>query len=439
MQARRTAGTLAAMGEVVGRQPLWSGWAGKLDRLPWGLSWRSDVALPVVVGLLQVAAGIGAAWHHHHQIDIGSFQWALLVAGPLALVARRHHPVAVLWVTFAATLGSSGEWAGYLSLIVAFFTAATGGHRRAAWTVAVVGYVCSNWLGPLVFGQPAASLQQALFLAAWLTVLVVVAEIRRMYLDNVARAKAARQLEDQHRASAERLRIARDLHDVIGHNISLINVQAAVGLDLMDSRPEQARASLAAIKTVSKEALDELRTMLVALRQAGEDVPRAPAPGLERLPELLDLTRAAGLSVTEEVTGDQRPVPPAVAVAAYRIVQESLTNVARHAGLATALVRLSYQPEHLLVEVVDDGRAPNGKLPADNGGGSGGGSGSGIAGMRERAATVGGRLDAGPLPGGGFAVVADLPLAPSRPPVPLKGDGDGDGVGDGDDDGGGGA
>jgi signal transduction histidine kinase len=400
----------AAMGEVVDHQPFWDRFASKWGRLPWGLSWRRDVALPVVVGVLQIAGGVGSAWHHqHHQVDVGAINWVLLMVGPLALVARRRHPVAVLWVTFAATLGSSGQWAGYLSLIVAFFTAATGGHRRAAWSVVVVGYVCSNWLGPLVYGQPVASLDQALLLAAWLLVLVVVAEIRRMYLENLAKARAARELEGQRRAGEERLRIARDLHDMIGHNISLINVQAGVGLDLMDTHPEQARASLTAIKTVSKEA----RTMLMALRQAGEDVPRSPAPGLERLPELLDLTRAAGLSVTEEVTGERRPLPSAVDVAAYRIVQESLTNVARHAGPATALVRLSYEPDHLCVEVRDNGRATagNGKSAA--------GSGSGIAGMRERAAILGGQLEAGPRPGGGFAVKADLPLSTPMPLGPL--------------------
>ena len=398
------------MGEVVDQHPLLSRLALKWTRLPWGLSWRQDVALPVVVGVLQVAAGLAAAWHHDdHQVDIGAVNWVLLVVGPLALVARRRHPVAVLWVTFAATLGSSGEWAGYLSLIVAFFSAATTGRRRAARAVVVVGFVCSNWLAPLVYGEPVASADQALLLAAWLLVLVVIAEIRRLYLENVAKAKAARALDDQRRASEERLRIARDLHDVIGHNISLINVQAGVGLDLMDTHPEQARSSLAAIKTVSKEALDELRTMLVALRQAGEDVPRAPAPGLERLPELLDLTRAAGVSVRSEVTGQPRPVPTAVAVAAYRIVQESLTNVARHAGPASAIVRLSYQPDRLVVEVLDNGRAPaaNGK-PAP-------GSGTGIAGMRERAAIVGGQLEAGPRPRGGFEVAAELPLGPPEP------------------------
>ena len=398
------------MGDVVEGSALWTGRAGKLGRLPWGLSWRHDLALPVLVGILQVAAGIGNAWHHQHNVNLDAGDWALLLVGPVALVARRRHPVAALWVAFAPTLAQSGEWSVYLSLIVAFFFAATHGHRRAAWASIVAGYVGSNWLGPLVSGGSLASLDQAGMLAAWLAVLVVVAEIWGMHKENAARAQAARELDDRRRASDERLRIARDLHDVIGHNISLINVQAGVGLDLMDLQPEQARASLAAIKTVSKEALDELRSMLVALRQVGDDVPRTPAPGLERLPELLELNRAAGLSVTAEVVGEPRPVPTAVAVAAYRIVQESLTNVARHAGPARAVVRLSYEPDRLVVQVLDDGRGGTAHGRSSSEGGSG------IAGMQERAATVGGHLEAGPGPEGGFAVTAVLPSGlPTRP------------------------
>ena len=153
-----------------------------------------------------------------------------------------------------------------------------------------------------------------------------------MRREHVVEARVARQADVRHRASEERIRMARDLHDVIGHNISLINVQAGVGLDLMDSQPDQARAALAAIKTVSKEAIEELRTMLNTLRQDDEDAPRAPAPGLDRLPELVDLTRAAGLAVTMQISGRPVAVPTAVDLAGYRIVQESLTNVARHAG-----------------------------------------------------------------------------------------------------------
>jgi signal transduction histidine kinase len=396
------------MGAVVEHKPLRGGSGWKWGRLPWGLSWRKDLALPVVVGVVQIAGGLAAAWHHQHSmVHLGAADWTLLLVGPVALIARRRHPVAVLWITFAPTLASpatQGAWAAYLSLIVAFLFAATSGHRRASWVVIVVGYVCANWLVPLAYGHAAASLDGALLLAAWLAVLVVVGEILRLRQENAVKAQAARELDDRRRASEERLRIARDLHDVIGHNISLINVQAGVGLDLMDAQPEQARASLAAIKTVSKEALEELRTMLGALRQAGDEVPRAPAPGLDRVPELVDLTRAAGLTVKAEVVGVPRPVPTTVDVAAYRIVQESLTNVARHAGSATATVRLSYQAESLVVEVLDNGRAlnSNGKPTP--------GSGTGIAGMRERAATVGGQLEAGPRPGGGFGVKASLPL-----------------------------
>lgn len=356
------------------------------------------MALPVVVGVVQVAAGIGSAWHHQTALSPGD--WVLLFVGPLALVVRRRHPVAVLWTCFAATLTPASEWGPYVGLVVAFFYAATNGHRRAAWASIGAGFVSACWLSPLVYGHPAASAENVLLIAGWLAVLVVGAEIWRMHKESAARARAARELEDRRRASEERLRMARDLHDVIGHNISLINVQAGVGLDLMDAQPDQARASLAAIKAVSKEALDELRSMLVALRQVG-DVPRAPAPGLGQLPDLLGVTRMAGLSVSLEQSGEQRPVAPAVGLAAYRIVQESLTNAVRHSGAASAVVRLSYRPDHLEVEVRDNGRGS--AAPARGGG-------TGIAGMQERAATVGGHLEAGPLAGGGFGVTAVLPL-----------------------------
>jgi signal transduction histidine kinase len=231
---------------------------------------------------------------------------------------------------------------------------------------------------------------------------VIAAEVVRLRRERTIETRATRALDARRQASEERLQMARDLHDVIGHNISLINVQAGVGLDLMDTHPEQARAALAAIKTVSKDALDELRTMLVALRQGDENAPRAPAPSLDRLNELVEVTRAAGIPVTVQTVGEARSLPAAVDLAAYRIVQESLTNVARHAGPATATVRLVYGNEVLDVEVCDvsDAAVTNGSFP---------GTGSGIAGMRERADALGGRLEAGPRSGGGFAVTAHLP------------------------------
>jgi signal transduction histidine kinase len=243
-----------------------------------------------------------------------------------------------------------------------------------------------------------------LALGGWLAVLVITAEVVRLRRERAADARSARAVDARRRASEERLQMARDLHDVIGHNISLINVQAGVGLDLMDTQPEAARAALGAIKTVSKEALGELRAMLAALRNAEEDAPRAPTPGLDRLDELVELTRAAGISVVLHTIGEPRALPAAVDLAAYRIVQESLTNVARHACSATATVRLAYGVDGLDVEVSDDGQAAMG-----NGSGLPG-TGSGIAGMRERALALGGQFSAGPCARGGFTVSAHLPL-----------------------------
>jgi signal transduction histidine kinase len=194
---------------------------------------------------------------------------------------------------------------------------------------------------------------------------------------------------------------------VVGHNISLINVQASMGLDLMDSQPEQARAALSAIKSASKEALEELRTMLTTLRQDDEVAPRSPAPGIDHLPELVELTRAAGLSVDVEVTGKAPPLPAAVQLAAYRIIQESLTNVARHAGRARVMVRVIYQDADMRVEIDNDGTARSDGPAAI-------GTGSGITGMRERATTLGGDLSAGFRPGGGFRVSARLPVGSAR-------------------------
>jgi signal transduction histidine kinase len=365
------------------------------------VNWRRrDLAGPAVVLALQVAGTFGIQ-RHHPAAQLGLLGWLLLAAGPLALTVRRTHPAAVLWTTLAVTLPPSTSPAANLSLVVAFFVAAVSGHRRAAWTAIVAGYAAAVWLGPLAFGRPVGALTFALLLGAWLAVLVIAAEAVRLRRERLAQTQATRRADTKRQASEERLRMARDLHDVIGHHISLISVQAAVGLDLMDSDPEQARAALTAIRSVSRDALAELRSMLAALRQADEQAPTAPTPGLARLPELCQLTRAAGIPVRTEVTGPARPLPTAVDLAAYRIVQESLTNVARHAGSATATVRLGHQPGGVSVEVLDDGRA---------GGIGGGGTGSGIAGMTERAIALGGRLTAGPRPGGGFAVTAWLPI-----------------------------
>jgi signal transduction histidine kinase len=370
-----------------------------------GLGWRRDLALPTVLLALQLAGAAGTvAGHHSPARHLGAADWLLLVVGPVSLAFWRRWPVAALWVAFAATLTPSGAWSANLSLIVAFFLTATSGHRYAAWVVIAVGYLSSAWLAPLAFGNRVVSLAFALALAGWLAVLAIAAEVVRLRRERAAAARSARAVDARRRQSEERLQMARELHDVIGHNISLINVQAGVGFDLMDTQPEAARAALAAIKTASKEALNELRAMLAALRQAEDDAPRAPAPGLDRLDDLVELTRAAGITVVVQTVGGCQALPAAVDLAAYRIVQESLTNVARHAGPATATVRFIYRTDGLDIEISDDGQAAMAAgscLP---------GTGSGIAGMRERAVALGGRLIAGPRAGRGFTVAVHLPL-----------------------------
>jgi signal transduction histidine kinase len=216
-----------------------------------------------------------------------------------------------------------------------------------------------------------------------------------------------REAEAAQRVAEERLRIARDLHDTVAHSMATITVQAGSALHLLDGGDEDLRGALTAIRETSKEALGEMRATLGQLRQGtpGGD-PQVTVGGLDRLPALRDAVTAAGAPVTVEVTGEQRPLPPAVDQAAYRILQESLTNVLRHAGQAArATVWLSFEPEALAIRVSDDGGpdAATETRPAAGG--------HGLTGMAERAATVGGQIAAGPRAGGGFEVTARLPLA----------------------------
>ncbi|MBO0684678.1 MAG: sensor histidine kinase, partial [Candidatus Dormibacteraeota bacterium] len=217
-----------------------------------------------------------------------------------------------------------------------------------------------------------------------------------------------RQEEVRRQAYEQRLEVAREVHDVVGHWLTVINMQAAVALHVRDEYPELSELALETIRQTSKDALDQLRRMLAAFRapEAGGDVPPEPRPGLPELPSLLGIFEASGLQVVLEVTGARGEVPAAVDHAAYRILQESLTNVIRHAGATTANVRVAYRPRTLEVDVTNlnggHARAPTAS------------TGQGIVGMQERAAAVGGDLDAGPLPDGGFRVRARFPLTQSR-------------------------
>ena len=270
--------------------------------------------------------------------------------------------------------------------------------RGAAIASLVAGYLIAVWPPWLIGTHGYTSAASALGLLAGLITLLSVAELIRVRNQRAVAIRNRQAEEARRRASDERLAIARDLHDVVAHNISVINVQANTALHLMDRQPERAREALTAIHEVSRQALGELRSVLGVLRADGADAPLVPLPGLDRLGELAAHTRTAGIAVRVEREGDPRPVPAGVDAAAYRIVQEALTNTVRHSGGHAARVRLRYDADALTIEVDDDGRAVHPPQP-----------GNGMAGMTERARALGGTLDAGPRPGGGFRVLARLP------------------------------
>jgi len=229
----------------------------------------------------------------------------------------------------------------------------------------------------------------------------------------VASMAARAEDETRRRVDEERLRIARELHDVVAHTLATINVQAGVAAHLLASRPaDPATEVLTTIRDASRQALGELRSILAVFRQVGEGDPTQPTPGLGQLDALIASTRNSGLEVDLHVDAAAQVLPAAVDLAAYRIIQESLTNAMKHAGQATATVRIQHLPDAVAIEVTDTGQGAAAASSTE---------GHGIVGMRERAASVGGHLVAGPRPDGGFAVSAWLPLpgssTPEQPPV----------------------
>jgi signal transduction histidine kinase len=367
----------------------------------------SDSALAAALAVVLSVGTYFSAWHQHGHRSVDAGAIALVVASAGALALRRRYPVAVLALVFGTTLiyfvlgyASGPIW---LALIVAYYTATACGHRLAAVIAGVAGLAIFPWLDYLLRDGSPPSLAGLAALAAWLLVVLGAGEAVRIRRERAAAAARIEEEEARRQASEERLRMARELHDSLGHYLSLISVQSGVALSLNQELPEQARTSLATVKQASKEALSELRSVLDILRQDGERAPRSPTATLGRLSDLVAQATAPGLEVRAETEGSVRPLPFGVDLAAYRIVQEALTNVARHAGPATATVRVIYGEDDVTVQVDDDGGGRTGDLqpPA---------SGNGIAGMRERVAALGGELDVGPRPGGGFRVRARFPL-----------------------------
>ncbi|MGC5567310.1 sensor histidine kinase [Streptomyces sp. FR-108] len=374
--------------------------------------WRSTLFLTVFV----MAGSSFAAEAQPAREQLDALARALLLTGAVLLLWRRRYPAPVLCGTAASALVyfSAGYPYGpvFLTVALACFSAVLAGHRRLAWAVLgtlwtahlLVGHWLHRWLPPK--GDPASSWGEELVIAAWTVAILALCELARVRREQWDRDRAERRHAVRRRADEERLRIARELHDVLAHSISVINVQAGVGLALLDSDPQQARTALTTIKAASKEALGEVRQVLDTLRTPG-DAPRAPAPGLDRLPELVEQAAGAGLTVAVENRDGHGKLSPGADLAAFRIVQEALTNVVRHSGSRHARVRVERTGGALRLRIDDDGPAT---------GEEAGGSGNGLAGMRERAAALGGTIEAGPREGGGFRVLAVLPLKKSRIP-----------------------
>jgi len=331
----------------------------------------------------------------------------LVAVACLVLAWRRRYPITVLVLSTAAVSAYSllgfVNGAVLIAPIFALYTVATQVSVRRAVIAAVVtlGILLTVTAANNPFGRISGGGFDIIpfMVAAALFAGIAVAN-RNAY---VASIRDRAEQDARRRLDEERLRIARELHDVVAHTMATINVQAGVAAHVLPTHPEAAAESLQAIKTASKEGLRELRAILNVLRQADDADPTQPAPGTARLEDLIAGARRAGLETTFAVTGNPVPLPAAVDLAAYRIIQESLTNTIRHAGPATAAVSLGYQDDELRIDVTDTGRGQ--PVIAGNGGGHG------LAGMRERAAAVGGTVEAGPGPSGGFRVAARLPLA----------------------------
>ena len=332
---------------------------------------------------------------------------ALLVAAALPYPLRRRSPLPVyvvgsLPVLGLMSLGYSSAVIGAGLMLLAYSVACWRGVRQTAlagaWTLVLMAAVMIVLPSPMGFGELATNL--ALFGGALLAGRGSHArrDVVRLLEERAQLAEHARVEEARRAVSEERLRIAQELHDVIGHSLGVIALQAGVGAHVIDTDPAEAKASLVAVSETSRSALTEVRRILGALRTDGDSY--RPPPGIDALKDLAEELTAAGLPVEVRVEGVPSHVPSALGLTAYRLVQEALTNVVRHAGPATAMVTVRYEDDAVTLEVLDDGRLPVRGTP---------GTGHGQLGMRERVAVWGGTLTAGPRPEGGYRVAARLP------------------------------
>jgi signal transduction histidine kinase len=367
---------------------------------------RSDAWLDAGLAVLTAVVNVGLVQSSDEArvVHNGLLSGLAAVAMAVPVLFRRRWPLGVLIACAVLLFGYYTAGFPGISpagpLAVPLYTAAVAGRLRWALGV-VVFYVSGGVLFRVIReDRPGPMMAGMLQIGAALVFLALLGDTVRSRRERLAQAAQEREREAERRVAEERLRIARDLHDVLAHTIAVITVQAGVAADGL-APDDPARPALEAIRGASKEALAELRAT-VGLLRTGENGtgPPPPAPGLAQLGTLVEAARGTGLRVETAVEGTPRPLPVAVELTAYRIVQESLTNVVRHAEAGTATVTVRYGRDGITVEVRDDGHGPGG-----------GGEGFGLVGMSERAAAVGGRLTAAPAGGRGFHVSAWLPGA----------------------------
>jgi signal transduction histidine kinase len=381
-----------------------------------------DAAVTTVVTFAAFGSAVGAGADERHfglpRAITATYVLgiALALVGSLPVAVRRRWPLAVLAIvetTVAVHLAviDPNLRAGTLGLVVAVYTVAAMLPRPVSLRAAVAVAALNTVILLVVLATGNLTALPNLFM---LTVLVAGSwalgdniGTRRAYLASLEERASRLEREQQERAALavldERSRIARELHDVVAHHVSAIAVQAGAAEEIAESDPRRARQVLRTIQSTSRQALAEMRALVGVLRDDGDDVRLAPQPGLAQLDRLVAQTRAAGLDVAVHVEGQRRPLPEALDLSAFRVVQEALTNTLKHAQAAHAEVVVRYGDADLELVVTDDGTRGNGSASMP-------GPGRGLVGMRERVALFHGQLDVGRAPGGGFRVHARLPI-----------------------------
>jgi signal transduction histidine kinase len=379
-----------------------------------------DLLVVVVVGVLAVAdVAAAATTTEDWQRPVDALAYVLVIAGSVSLYWRRRAPIAVLaFVTGALVtvyLREYGAFVAVLGLPALYAVAAHEEHRQRAWWALGISSTCLVVAASVsVLDRPegfayVTAVSVIGFLAAAVAAGVIIRNRERIFVDTerrAAQAEADRVAEAERAVVRERSRIAREMHDVVAHGMSVIAVQAAAGREIVHTNPDKAAEVFERIETVGREGLAELRRMLGVLRESGdEQTSLAPQPGIDDIQAAVERSSAAGVPTSLVVGGTARPLAPGVELAAYRIVQEALTNVRKHAGAsASATVYITFEPQALVIEVSDDGNGAVTSLSRT-------GAGHGLIGMRERVEIYDGELRSGPRPGGGYVVRAVLPVA----------------------------